>query len=371
MKYLTSLGITLLMTTLTYGQQLFLLTGTYTNGESKGIYVNRFDSRTGAITPVSVTEGVENPSYLAISSNGKFVYAVNENGGTKPGEVSSFSFNKTNGTLTFINKRQTSGAHPCYIATDKAGKWAFTANYTGGSLSAFPIMPDGSLGELAQLIQHEGKGVDARQEKAHVHSTIFTPDQQHLLVSDLGLDKVMIYKFTPDAKQPLSQGADSFFTVKAGNGPRHLAFHPAKPWVYIIEELSGTVSVFRFKGTNFTFMQNLSSHPAAYSGSRGSADIHITPNGRFLYATNRGDANSIAIFAIDSKSGKLSLKGIQSTDGVHPRNFTIDPSGTFVLVANRDSNNIVVFTINQQTGLLTKVGQPYIVPNPVFVGLVK
>jgi 6-phosphogluconolactonase len=169
----------------------------------------------------------------------------------------------------------------------------------------------------------------------------------------------------------LSEGADPFFTVKAGNGPRHLSFHPSKPFVYSIEELSGTVSAFAYKGSKFKQIQNISSHPAGYQGARGSADIHTSPDGKFLYASNRGDANSIAIFSIDGQSGKLMLKGIQSTEGKHPRNFTIDPSGNFLLVANRDSNNIVVFSINHQTGFLTMAGKPFSVPNPVFVGLLR
>jgi 6-phosphogluconolactonase len=371
MKLLISFTLFMMANFGLYAQDYFLFTGTYTKGQSKGIYINKFNGKTGAITPVSITPGVENPSYLAISANGKFVYAVIENGGDKPGEVSSFSFDRTKGELTFLNKQKTSGDHPCYVAVDRNNKWLFTANYSGGSLAALPIQADGSIGPIAQLIQHTGKGTDPRQEKPHVHSTNFTPDQQYILAPDLGLDKVMIYKFTPSARQPLSQGADSFFSTKAGSGPRHLSFHPSKPWVYVIEELSGTVSAWTYKGSKYSPMQNISSHPAGYQGSKGSADIHTSPDGRFLYATNRGDANSIAVFAIDSKTGKLTLKGVQSTEGTHPRNFTIDPSGQFLLVANRDSNNIVVFSINRQTGLLTMIGKPYSGPEPVFLGFLK
>ena len=352
-------------------QEYFLFTGTYTQGNSKGIYINKFNSNTGVITPVSIAAGIENPSYIAITANGKYLYAVNENGGEKPGAVSSFSFDRKTGELNFINKQETSGDHPCYVTIDKNNKWLFTANYTGGSLSAFPIKADGSIGKLAQLIQHTGKSIDPRQEKPHVHSTVFTPDQQNLLVSDLGLDKVFIYKFNPASTQPLTAATDSTFAVKAGNGPRHLSFHPSKPYLYIIEELSGTVSAWQYKGTSFKHIQAISSHPAGYPGSKGSADIHTSPDGKFLYASNRGDANSIAIFAIDARSGKLTLKGIEPSGGKHPRNFTIDPSGRFLLVANRDSSNVVVFSINRQTGLLTPVGKPFPVPDPVFLGLLK
>lgn len=351
-------------------QSYYLLTGTYTDGDSKGIYVNRFDGATGIITPVSVTEGIENPSYLVVSANGKFVYAVNENGGTKPGGVSAFSFNDKTGELKLINQQQTSGDHPCYIATDKAGKWVFTGNYTGGNISAFPIMPDGSLGGLSQLIKHTGKGATSRQDKPHVHSTNFTPDQKHLLVPDLGLDKVFIYEFNAASKQPLKPAKIPSFSVGDGNGPRHLSFHPTHPYVYVIEELSGTVTAFKYRGTSFTAIQNISSHPENYNGSRGSADIHVSPDGRYLYASNRGDANNIAIFAIDASTGKLTLKNIESTKGVHPRNFTLDAAGKYLLVANRDSNNIVVFSRDAETGLLTQQGEPFQAPKPVFLGLV-
>ncbi len=352
-------------------QSYYLFTGTYTNGDSKGIYVNRFDVASGAITPVSVTEGIENPSFLAVSANGKYLYAVNENGGKKPGGVSAFVFDNKTGALKLLNQQTTSGDHPCYIATDKAGRWVFTGNYTGGNLSAFPLMPDGSLGKLAQLINHKGKGATPRQDKPHVHSTIFTPDQKHLLVPDLGLDKIMIYEFNPGSKQPLKPAKIPSFRVADGHGPRHLSFHPTNPFVYVIEELSGTVTAFKYKGIHFTAIQTISSHPENYNGAIGSADIHISPDGKFLYATNRGDANSIAVFAIDQSSGKLTLKDVVSTLGKHPRNFTIEPTGKFVLVANGDSNNVVVFSRDAATGLLTPHGEPYSVRSPVFLGLLK
>ncbi len=371
MKISLSLAICLVLQLTAMSQDYFLLTGTYTNGSSRGIYINHFDGLSGKITAGQVRDSVENPSYLAVSENRRFVYAVNENGGSAPGEVSAFEFDSSNGTLRFLNKQPTSGDHPCYVSTDRTGRWVFTANYTGGSLTAFPVEANGALGASAQHIQFGGKGVTSRQEKPHVHSTIFTPDQKYLLVTDLGLDRIMVYKFDPKAAKPLSPARPVSFSVEPGSGPRHLSFHPSAPYVYIINELTGSVSTFHFKGSNFTQIQNISSHPENYAGAKGSADIHVSPDGRFVYASNRGDANSIAIFAVDQHSGKLTFKGAQSTMGTHPRNFTIDPSGKFLLVANRDSNHIVVFSINQETGMLTATGEPFHTPAPVYLGLLR
>ncbi|MET0298647.1 MAG: lactonase family protein [Flavitalea sp.] len=370
MKRLFAFALAIITSNLIMSQDYKLIAGTYTNGDSKGIYVLKFNPKTAAITPLSVTTGVENPSYLAVSKNEQFVYAVNENGGDKPGEVSAFSFNKKAGTLTFLNKQQTSGDHPCYVSIDNSGKWVFTANYSGGNFAVLPVNADGSLGKAAQVVDDNKLSTDPKL-KAHVHSTIFTPDQKYLLVPDLGLEKIFVYKFNPAGRQPLTPADQPFISFKAGHGPRHVSFHPRLPYMYCISENSGTVSSYSYNDGKFTELQDLSSHPDGFQGTKGSADIHVSPDGKFVYATNRGDANSIAIFAIDQVTGKISLKGIQSTEGKHPRNFTIDPTGNFLLVANRDSNNIVVFAIDRKTGLLKLHGKPYNVPNPVYLGLVK
>ncbi len=251
-------------------------------------------------------------------------------------------------------------------------KWAVVANYSGGSLSALPIQADGSLAPAAQVIQHYGRGADSmRQEKAHVHSAFFTPGDHFILSADLGMDKIMIYHFNANAMQPLSDAKDSFVSVLPGSGPRHLAFHPAKPYVYAIEELSGTVEVYSYSNDRLTHKQRISSNPADFKGNKGSADIHVSPNGRFLYASNRGDANTIAIYAIDTATGKLQIKGFQPVLGKHPRNFIIDPAGHFLLVANRDTDNIVVFRIDDETGLLKATGIQIDIPNPVCLKLLK
>jgi 6-phosphogluconolactonase len=350
-------------------QDYYLFVGTYTSGKSKGIYVYNLNTQTAEAKQLSYVES-KNPSYLAISKGGNYLYSVNEGGSES--YVSAFSFDRTKGKLSFINKEPSGGADPCFISVNSSRKWAVVANYTGGSLSAIPINADGSLAPLAENIQHTGNGINKeRQEKAHVHSTFFTPDEHFVFTADLGTDKLSIYRFDPAASQPLTDAADSVVDVEPGSGPRHFAFHPTKPYVYVIEELTGTVDAFQYDQGKLTHLQRISSAPADFKGENGSADIHVSPNGKFLYASNRGDANTIAIYRIDPASGKLEIAGFQSVMGKHPRNFIIEPGGKFLLVANRDSDDIVIFRINGQTGLLKATGIRINIPNPVCLKLLK
>ena len=364
----------LLSTSGMFAQEYFLFTGTYTNNGSKGIYVYSFNATNGEINPVSVTEGVSNPSFLAVSPSGKYLYAVNQNSGGIPSEVSAFSFDRTTGQLTLINKQLSGSEGPCYISTDASGKWVMVGHYTGGTVTAFQVEKNGGLKSYGQLLAHNGSGANKqRQEKAHVHATVFTPDQRFLLVPDLGMDKIMIYRFDPAFyKKPLTPAKkQAFVSTKPGSGPRHLAFHPTLPYAYLIEELQGTVSAFQYTQDTFKFIQNISSHPPDYTGTKGSADIHVSPDGKYLYASNRGDAHSLAIFSINNENGKLAAKGFQSTLGTVPRNFIIDPTGNYLLVANQQSSNIVVFKRDKQTGQLQQTGKEISVPNPVCLVMLK
>jgi 6-phosphogluconolactonase len=350
-------------------QDYYLFVGTYTSGKSKGIYVYDLNTQTAEAKQVSYVES-KNPSYLAIASNGNYLYSVNEGGNDS--YVSAFSFDRMSGKLSFINKQPSGGADPCFISVNSSRQWAVVANYTGGSLSAIPINADGSLAPLAENIQHTGIGRNKeRQEKAHVHSTFFTPDEHFVFTADLGTDKLSIYRFDPAVAQPLTTSTDSVVDVDPGSGPRHFAFHPTKPFVYVIEELTGTVDAFQNDQGKLTHLQRISSVPTGFKGENGSADIHVSPNGKFLYASNRGDANSIVIYRIDPVTGKLRIAGFQSVMGKHPRNFIIEPGGKFLLVANRDSDNIVIFKINRETGLLEATGKQINLPNPVCLKLLK
>jgi 6-phosphogluconolactonase len=369
MRILISTAL-LLLSLAGFSQQYYLFVGTYTEGPaaggSKGIYVYTFDAATGEARPVS-TIATPNPSYLAIAPGGKFVYAVGETHGANPGSVSAFSFDRKTGKLNFIDKQLSGGADPCYVTVDATRKWAVVANYSGGNFSALPIAADGSLQPAAQTFQHTGGSADkGRQEKAHVHSTILSPDEKYLIVCDLGTDKLSLMRFNAgSARQPLTPAADSVVSVQPGVGPRHSAFHPTKPYAYVIEELTGTVDAFHFGGGKLTPIQHISSLPDGFKGDIGSADIHVSPNGKFLYASNRGDANSIVIYAIDPTTGKLTVEGFQSTMGKTPRNFMIDPTGQWLLAANQNGKNVVIFKIDPQTGLLTPTGVALDVPSPV------
>jgi len=346
-------------------QTFTLFVGTYTGSGSKGIYVYHFNATTGKPQLVSNTDSADNPSYLAISKNGKFVYAVNETGGSKPGHVSSYSFDKNTGKLSFINSQLSGGDAPCYVSVTKNNKWVAIANYSGGSASIYPVDKNGALEPSAQFIQDTGSSANkSRQEKPHVHSAVFSPDEHFLFTPDLGTDKVMIYAFNQSEKQPLTAANPSFAKIASGNGPRHLTFHPDQKFAYVIEEISGTVSAYKYDNGNLKFIQRLITHPENYKGKIGSADIHLSPDGKFLYASNRGDENTITIFSVDGVTGKLALKGYQSTIGKTPRNFVIDPTGNYLLAANQDSDNIIVFKRDKQTGLL-KQGDEIKVPKPV------
>ncbi|HEY4936150.1 MAG TPA: lactonase family protein, partial [Puia sp.] len=283
------------------------------------------------------------------------------------GAVGAYAFDPSTGQLAFLNSQSSRGTCPCYVSEDKTGKWIFVANYCSGSLAALPVNTDGSLAPAMQVIQQFGKGPDSvRQEAAHVHSTIFSPDDKFLLSANLGTDQEHVYAFDPTQNIPLTERRDSVVSLKPGTGPRHIAFHPTRHDVYIIGELTGTVDAFHFdiKTGMLSHFQRIRTTPESFKGDPGSADIHIRADGKFLYASNRGTANNLAVFAIQ-KDGKLTSKQYISVNGKHPRNFVIDPSSHFLLVANRDSDNIVVFSIDPVSGLLKATGQEISIPNPV------
>ena len=353
-------------------QKFYLFIGTYTSKDSKGIYVYQFDAATGAAKWVSNTDSSENPSYLAIAPNEKYVYAVNETHGDDGGKVSAFTFDKTTGKLGFINQQSTGGDDPCYVSVSKNNNWVVVANYSGGSAAALAANNDGSLNPYSQLLQDSGSSANTkRQEKAHVHSVVFSPAQDYLFTPDLGIDKVMIYRFNQASQKPLSPAAPPYVSVAPGNGPRHFTFHPNQKFAYVIQELSGTVGAYRYSDGKLDLLQDIATHPKGYKGDIGSADIHLSPDGKFLYASNRGDENTITIFSVASATGRLKLKGYQSVMGKTPRNFIIDPTGNYLLAANQSTDNIVIFKRNKQTGLLHPTGKQIKVSMPVCLQMIK
>ncbi|NEU10037.1 lactonase family protein [Flavihumibacter sp. R14] len=344
-----------------------LIIGTYTQpGKSEGLYVYEFNPESGELSYKAKAAGITNPSYLAITKDQKFVYAVNETGRNNPGGVSSFKFDSKSGDLQFLNKVKSMGDDPCYISVDKKGKHIFVANYSGGNLSAFGIQPNGSLYDAMQVIQYNGSGADkSRQEKPHVHCTIISPDNKYLFAVDLGTDKVNSYKIRNGNYPNILQENQTPFTgVAPGSGPRHLTFHPNGKVAYLIHELTADVSVYQYEKGKLNPVQFISMLAPDFKGNVGAADIHVSPDGKFLYASNRGDANDIIVYSIDN-DGKLSLTSRQSTLGKGPRNFAIDPSGRFLLVANQNSDEVVIFRRDQASGLLTDTGKRLQVGQPV------
>jgi 6-phosphogluconolactonase len=347
-------------------QQSYLIAGTYTSGKSQGIYVYRFNSADGTATAVSEVK-ISNPSFVAVSPDEKFVYSVEEDAGNNGngGGVTAFAFDKKTGSLIQINRQPTAGDHPCYVSVDKTGKWVATGNYSSGSLSILPVQANGGLGAATTIIKHQGSGPNkARQASPHVHCTFFSPDNKFLFVPDLGIDKIMMYAFDENSGK-LTAAPQPFAQSEPGAGPRHICFHPTNKFVYLLEELSGTVVTFKYKSGNLKNIQRISTKPAGDTSFAGSADVHVSPDGKFLYASNRAEANTIAIFSINQKNGKLALIGHQSTIGKTPRNFNFDPTGNFLLVANQNSDTIVVFKIDKTTGLLTDTNNNIAAGKPV------
>ncbi|WP_408584877.1 lactonase family protein [Paraburkholderia bannensis] len=340
-----------------------LIVGTYTGGKSEGLYVYRFDSKTGDAQQVSVAKTV-NPSYLVVSRDKRFVYAVNELPGdngpaTTRGDVSAFGFDAASGQLTFLDKVSAQGNDPCYLSLSPDGKYLLVANYSvaadpGGSFAVLPIEQDGKLGQSVLTVHHEGGGpVKGRQDNAHVHSTVFSPDGRYLFTQDLGTDKLWTYRYTPDGTRGLVSPAEWRYTdVKAGTGPRHLVFGNDGRHAYLTSELAGTVSVFNYEDGHLKLEQVEKLAEPDFKGAVGAAALHLSPDGKFLYVSNRGDANDISIFAVDPTSGKLKRVGRQASLGKSPREFAIDPSGQWLIVGNQNSDTVYVFRRDQETGLL-------------------
>jgi len=345
-----------------------LLIGTYTNtGKSDGIYVYAFDPVTGqAERRSSVT--AKNPSFLAVSADRRFVYAVNENGDGN-GAATAYRYEERSGTLTSINTQLTQGDSPCHIVTDSKGRHVIVSNYSGGSISVFPLRKDGGLGPLSQLIRHEGSGPDPdRQKGPHVHSAFFSPDEKRLYVQDLGTDKVNIYDYKPEnTENPLEPSVQPSAAGSPGGGPRHLAVSADGRTVYVVQEMAAKVMVYMQQAGELNPIQEIEINQPGFAGKNGAADIKASPDGRFLYASNRGDANTLAIYRINEADGRLTKIGNQSVLGKGPRNFAITPDGRFLLVANQQSDEVVIFKRNPGTGLLNDSGNRIAVGSPVCI----
>jgi 6-phosphogluconolactonase len=354
------------------GEKMWVYIGTYTGKGSEGIYRFDFDPTTGKLSNRKLAGKASQPSFLAIHPNHRFLYAVAEIGdfgGKKSGGVSAFAIDPPTGDLTPLNQEPSGGEGPCHLVVDRQGKHVLVANYGGGSASVLPIGEDGRLGKATAFVQHEGTGSNpARQEGPHAHSINLDAANRFAVVADLGLDKVLIYHFDPE-QGTLKTNHPPAVALTPGAGPRHFAFHPDGHHAYLINEMACTLTAMDYDADRGTFkvMQTISTLPEGAKGDDFStAEVQVHPSGKFLYGSNRGQ-NSIAIFAIDADSGKLTAVGHQSHHVKTPRNFGIDPTGSFLLVANQDGNSIVVFRIDPETGSLKETGVEVEVPMPVCV----
>lgn len=380
MKLLRLLCIPMLLITVITGcnpshksnSEYYLYVGTYTRDASQGIYEYKFDASDGSLKQLGVTKGVTDPSYLAISPDHHYLYAVNEYrySDRSGGELSAFSISKDDGALTPLNTVSTHGTSPCYVSVDQTGHYAFAANYSSGSFSMFPINSDGSLDSASVSVQHHGSSVNKdRQSSPHVHCTHLTPDNRFLIVDDLGTDQVYQYAFAADSgalhQQPVHQ-----YEVKPGAGPRHITFSPNGKYAYLVTEMGGLVYGFKCQDNELHPIQSISTLPEGYDGQISGADIHVSPDGKFLYTSMREDLNQIVYFKIDQQSGRLTLAGRHSSGGVRPRNFMIDPTGKYLLAANMNSDNIVVFKRDKTSGGLTPAGIEAKLSMPVCLKIV-
>ncbi len=346
-----------------------LYIGTYTSGESKGIYKYRFDRSTGELKAGGLVAVSENPSFLAIHPSGNWLYAVNElmsYDGEVSGAVSAFSIAPDTGELLLLNQQSSKGGAPCHISIDATGRWVLLANYGGGNVVVYPIGDGGVLGEPASIVKHVGSSINASRQKApHAHSITLDPHNKRAIAADLGIDRLLTYDLNLETGE-LTPAAESYSATKAGAGPRHFAFHPNAAHAFVINELDSSLSSLTYDAATggFEELDTVSTLPADFSGESWCADVHVSDDGRFVYASNRGH-DSIVVAAFDETTGKLNVVGHQSTLGQWPRNFVLNPGGDYLLVANQKSDSIVVFKIDRDSGMPAPTGQRIEVPSPV------
>jgi 6-phosphogluconolactonase len=345
--------------------------GTYTQGKSKGIYRYVFDTSSGELTSAGEPTESENPSFLVTARGGRFLYACNETsewaGQENSGGVSAYRIDPKTGGLTFLNSRATRGGAPCHVEVDAKGRALLVANYTGGSVISYPLKKNGSIGEAASFIQHTGSSVLPRQKGPHAHCINLDPANRFAFVADLGLDEILIYNF--DGKTAgLTPHDPPAVKVPPGSGPRHFAIHPTRKFAYAINEIGNTVSVFAYdeKRGRLKSIQRVPTLPEGFKGTSHTAEVFVHPSGKFLYGSNRGH-DSIVVYRIDEKSGKLTLVEHEGEGIKVPRSFGIDPSGQFVLVASQAGDNVRVFRVDQKSGALAPTDHRVEVPMPVCV----
>ncbi|MDR2234931.1 MAG: lactonase family protein [Chryseobacterium sp.] len=358
MKKAASLFVVVLSCIQLYSQNTYVFFGSFNRDkDTEGIFVYKLDTIKGKLSKVSSVKGILNPSFLTLSSNGKYLFACTESKTKNAGSVSSFAFSPKDETLTFINSQKSGGENPVYLMAHQNGKWLINGNYTEGSASVYPVSENGTIQPAVQNFQFpEGSVHPDRQDRAHIHSTVFSPDFKYVFMPDLGADKIRSYKFESEKSEPLTPTVPPFISTVPGSGPRHFTFHPNGKFAYCIEEMGGAVSVYHYENGTLTPVQRIFTHPETFKEEPESSDIHISPDGLYLYASNRGSENNIAIFSIQH-DGTLKTVGYQPTKGKHPRVFALDETGKFLIVTNAGTGDAFVFKRDAQTGLLKKTGK--------------
>jgi 6-phosphogluconolactonase len=345
-----------------HAADMFVYFGTHRSGTNVGFSLGHFDTDTGALTKPEFLIQSPAPAYFVIHPDGLHLYTCNSG---SPGEVSAYEIEPHTGQLKFLNRVPAGGTDTSYVSLDQTGHYVLAANYSGGNIAVFAIKPDGSIGERTGFMQHTGSSVNPqRQTHAYAHSIIVDPSNRFALVADLGLDKVFVYRFNAQ-NGSLTPDDPPFVNIKPGSGPRHVKFHPNGRWVYVISEIASTVTAFNWDSANGTLaeFQSVSALPADFKGTSTCAEIMVHPNGKFLYASNRGD-DSLAVFAINPTTGELTPVEHVPSGGKTPRNFAFDPTGKWIICSNHDSNNAFVFRVDENTGKLKQIGGPVSVPYP-------
>lgn len=346
---------------------LFAFVGTYTQLGAEGVYTLRMNGNTGELTQVSVATGIENPSFVALDPSNEHLYAVGEvSNFDGAGAITSFSVNSATGELTQLNQKSTGGPGPCHLMVDSTDSLVIVTNYSGGSVAVLPIDSDGSVGERTDFIQHEGSSINPRrQEKAHAHSVNIDKSNARAYVCDLGMDRVFIYDID-HANGKLTPSAQPYVEEVAGEGPRHFDFHPSSSFVYVINELGCTITLYDLSDEGrLSPVQTVPTLPEGWEGENTTADVHVSPDGNYVYGSNRGH-DSLVIYSIDHSTGKMTYVGHQATLGEEPRNFAITPDGAFLLAENQNSGTIVTFK-RESDGTLTATGSVIEIPAPVCI----